>query len=163
MHELPSHAARAANSIQVPLSTGATESSLPSHSRRRSRLNLIRRRPAAARRSSRSAFTFGRTRSGVAHAGIVPVSRDCRYQRGQRLVIYDAEGDFDRGFEWWERVGNGKDRLVRRQLRFESQPAVWSADKEREPMPSASDGEWPMPPATATNETFTKYCCNIRL
>src|SRR5215211_6427229 len=48
------------------------------------------------------------------------VSRDHRYQRGQRLVIYDAEGDFDRGFEWWERVGNGKDRLVRRQLPFEN-------------------------------------------
>jgi hypothetical protein len=48
------------------------------------------------------------------------VSRDYRYQRGQRLVIYDAGGDFDRGFEWWERVGNGKDRLVRRQLPFES-------------------------------------------
>jgi hypothetical protein len=48
------------------------------------------------------------------------VSRDRRYQRGQRLVIYDAEGDFDRGFEWWERVGNGKDRLVRRQLPFEN-------------------------------------------
>src|SRR5215216_2316062 len=48
------------------------------------------------------------------------VSRDRRYQRGQRLVIYDAEGDFDRGFEWWERVGNGKARLVRRQLPFEN-------------------------------------------
>jgi len=46
------------------------------------------------------------------------VSRDCRYQRGQRLVIYDAGGDFDRGFEWWERVGNGKDRLIQRQLPF---------------------------------------------
>jgi hypothetical protein len=48
------------------------------------------------------------------------VSRDRRYQRGQRLVIYDAGGDFDRGFEWWERVGSGKDRLVRRQLPFEN-------------------------------------------
>src|SRR5262245_2728094 len=48
------------------------------------------------------------------------VSRDCRYQRGQRLVIYDAGGDFDRGFEWWERVGNGKYRLIRRQLPFEN-------------------------------------------
>jgi hypothetical protein len=48
------------------------------------------------------------------------VSRDFRYQRGQRLVIYDAGGDFDRGFEWWERVGNGNDRLVRCQLPFEN-------------------------------------------
>jgi hypothetical protein len=48
------------------------------------------------------------------------VSRDCRYQRGQRLVIYDAGGDFDRGFEWWERVGDGKDRLIRPQLPFEN-------------------------------------------
>src|SRR6476646_10385302 len=31
------------------------------------------------------------------------VSRDWHYQRGQRLVIYDAGGDFERGFEWWER------------------------------------------------------------
>jgi hypothetical protein len=48
------------------------------------------------------------------------VSRDHRYQRGQRLVIYDAGGDFDRGFEWWERVGNGEDRLIRCQLPFEN-------------------------------------------
>ena len=33
------------------------------------------------------------------------------YRRGQRLVIYDAGGDFDRGFEWWERCSNGKDVL----------------------------------------------------
>ena len=32
-------------------------------------------------------------------------SRDARYRRGQRLVIYDAGGDFERGFEWWERCG----------------------------------------------------------
>jgi hypothetical protein len=42
------------------------------------------------------------------------VSNGGRYQRGQRLVIYDAGGNFDRGFEWWERSINGKDRLVRR-------------------------------------------------
>ena len=48
------------------------------------------------------------------------VSRDGRYRRGQRLVIYDAGGDFERGFEWWERSGNGKDRLIRPQLPFEN-------------------------------------------
>lgn len=48
------------------------------------------------------------------------VSRDGRYQRGQRLVIYDAGGDFDRGFEWWERSGNGKDPLIRLQLPFKN-------------------------------------------
>jgi hypothetical protein len=48
------------------------------------------------------------------------VSRDGRYQRGQRLVIYDAGGDFERGFEWWERSGNGKDRVIRFQLPFEN-------------------------------------------
>ncbi len=48
------------------------------------------------------------------------VSRDWHYQRGQRLVIYDAGGDFERGFEWWERSGNGKDRLIRPQLPFEN-------------------------------------------
>ena len=48
------------------------------------------------------------------------VSRDWRYQRGRRLVIYDAGGDFERGFEWWERSSNGKDRLIRLQLPFEN-------------------------------------------
>jgi hypothetical protein len=48
------------------------------------------------------------------------VSRDGRYQRGQRLVIYDARGDFERGFEWWERSGNGEDPLIRLQLPFEN-------------------------------------------
>jgi hypothetical protein len=48
------------------------------------------------------------------------VSKGERYQRGQRLVIYDAGGDFERGFEWWERSGNGKDRLIRPQLPFEN-------------------------------------------
>ena len=42
------------------------------------------------------------------------------YRRGQRLVIYDAGGDFERGFDWWDRSGNGKDRLVRPQLPFEN-------------------------------------------
>jgi hypothetical protein len=48
------------------------------------------------------------------------VSRDGRYQRGQRLVIYDAGGGFDRGFEWWERSSNGRDRLIRPELPFEN-------------------------------------------
>ena len=48
------------------------------------------------------------------------VSRDVHYRRGQRLVIYDAGGDFERGFDWWDRSGNGKDRLVRPQLPFEN-------------------------------------------
>jgi hypothetical protein len=46
------------------------------------------------------------------------VSRDPVYRRGQRLVIYDAGGDFERDFEWWERSGNGKDRLIQPQLPF---------------------------------------------
>jgi hypothetical protein len=48
------------------------------------------------------------------------VSRDFYYQRGQRLVIYDAGGSFERGFEWWERSTNGKGRLIRPRLPFES-------------------------------------------
>ena len=40
-------------------------------------------------------------------------------ERGQRLVIYDAGGDFDRGFEWWACHGT-RDRLARRQLPFEN-------------------------------------------
>jgi hypothetical protein len=48
------------------------------------------------------------------------VSRDAHYDRGQRLVIYDAGGDFERCFEWWERSGNGKDRLIRPELPFEN-------------------------------------------
>lgn len=48
------------------------------------------------------------------------VSRDAHYRRGQRLVIYDAGGDFERDFECWDRSGNGKDRLVRPQLPFEN-------------------------------------------
>src|SRR5215207_7346819 len=45
------------------------------------------------------------------------VSRDHRYQRGQRLVIYDAGGDFDRDFEWW--AGEGERRRIVRRLPFE--------------------------------------------
>ena len=47
------------------------------------------------------------------------VSRDFHYHRGQRLVIYDAGGTFERGFEWWERSANGKGRLIRPRLPFE--------------------------------------------
>jgi hypothetical protein len=48
------------------------------------------------------------------------VSRDWDYRRGQRLVIYDAGGDFERGFEWWERSSNGRGLLIRSQLPFEN-------------------------------------------
>ena len=47
-------------------------------------------------------------------------AEDAVHRRGQRLVIYDAGGDFERGFDWWERSSNGKDRLVRPQLPFEN-------------------------------------------
>jgi hypothetical protein len=47
------------------------------------------------------------------------VSRDFHYHRGQRLVIYDAGGAFERGFEWWDRAANGKGRLIRPRLPFE--------------------------------------------
>jgi len=75
-----------------------------------------------ARPSSQSGFTSDRTRSGATTAGTLKqtVSGDWRYQRGRRLVIYDAGGDFERGFEWWERSGNGTDRLIRLQLPFEN-------------------------------------------
>jgi hypothetical protein len=43
-------------------------------------------------------------------------SRGARYQRGQRLVIYDAGGDFDRDFEWW--AGDGERRRILRRLPF---------------------------------------------
>jgi hypothetical protein len=48
------------------------------------------------------------------------VSNDVRYGRGQRLVIYDAAGEFDRGFEWWSRSRNGLGRVIRRHLPFEN-------------------------------------------
>jgi hypothetical protein len=38
--------------------------------------------------------------------------------RGRRLVLYDAEGDFDRNFDWWKE--SGKHRLVEPQLPFEN-------------------------------------------
>ncbi len=38
------------------------------------------------------------------------------YPRGRRLVLYDAEGDFDRNFDWWKE--SGKHRLVEPQLPF---------------------------------------------
>ena len=44
------------------------------------------------------------------------VSRDSVYRRGQRLVIYDARGDFERDFEWW--AGDGKHRRIRPELPF---------------------------------------------
>jgi hypothetical protein len=40
------------------------------------------------------------------------------YPRGRRLVLYDAEGDFDRNFDWWRE--SGKHRLVEPQLPFEN-------------------------------------------
>jgi hypothetical protein len=48
------------------------------------------------------------------------VSYGRRFQRGRRLIIYDGGGEFDRNFEWWERFGNGKDRLIRLQLPFKN-------------------------------------------
>jgi hypothetical protein len=41
-----------------------------------------------------------------------------RYPRGKRLVLYDAEGDFDRNFDWWKE--SGKHRVVEPQLPFEN-------------------------------------------
>jgi hypothetical protein len=46
------------------------------------------------------------------------VSHNVRYGRGQRLVIYDAAGQFDRDFEWWGSSRNG--RLIKPQLPFEN-------------------------------------------
>ena len=40
------------------------------------------------------------------------------YPRGRRLVLYDAEGDFDRNFDWWKE--SGKHRVVEPQLPFEN-------------------------------------------
>ena len=39
------------------------------------------------------------------------------YPRGRRLVLYDAEGDFERNFDWWGK-DSGKHRLVEPQLPF---------------------------------------------
>jgi hypothetical protein len=43
---------------------------------------------------------------------------DPHYPRGKRLVLYDAEGDFDRNFDWWKE--SGKHRVVEPRLPFES-------------------------------------------
>ncbi len=43
-------------------------------------------------------------------------SEHFHYPRGRRLVLYDADGDFDRDFEWWK--GSGAIRLIDRQLPF---------------------------------------------
>src|ERR1700730_1078299 len=40
------------------------------------------------------------------------------YPRGRRLVLYDAEGGFDRNFDWWK--ASGKHRLVEPQLPFKN-------------------------------------------
>jgi hypothetical protein len=40
------------------------------------------------------------------------------YPRGRRLVLYDAEGDFDRNFDWWKKFG--EHLLVEPQLPFEN-------------------------------------------
>jgi hypothetical protein len=40
------------------------------------------------------------------------------YPRGRRLVLYDAEGDFDRDFDWWTK-DSAKHCLVEPQLPFE--------------------------------------------
>jgi hypothetical protein len=45
-------------------------------------------------------------------------AENLRYPRGRRLVLYDAEGDFDRNFDWWKQ--SGKHRLVEPQLPFEN-------------------------------------------
>src|SRR5437899_5557206 len=44
------------------------------------------------------------------------------YPRGRRLVLYDAEGDFDRNFDWWKE--SGKHRLVEPELPFEKTAAA---------------------------------------
>src|SRR5262249_45562893 len=41
-----------------------------------------------------------------------------RYPRGRRLVLYDAEGDFDGNFDWWKE--SSKHRLVEPKLPFEN-------------------------------------------
>ncbi len=45
------------------------------------------------------------------------VSKDGNYRRGKRLVIYDAEGEFERKFDWWERSA-ANTRRIRPQLPF---------------------------------------------
>src|SRR3974390_1468018 len=48
-------------------------------------------------------------------------AEDYRYPRGRRLVLYDAEGDFDRSFDWWK--ATGEDRLVEARLPFKNGPS----------------------------------------
>lgn len=43
-------------------------------------------------------------------------AKNRQYPRGKRLVLYDAEGDFDRNFDWWS--GSGSYRVIQRQLPF---------------------------------------------
>ena len=45
-------------------------------------------------------------------------SKNPYHPRGRRLVLYDAEGNFDRNFDWWK--GSGKHRLVEPQLPFDN-------------------------------------------
>jgi hypothetical protein len=45
-------------------------------------------------------------------------AEDYHYPRRRRLVLYDAEGDFDRNFDWWKE--SGEDRLVESRLPFKS-------------------------------------------
>jgi hypothetical protein len=45
-------------------------------------------------------------------------SKNPYYPRGRRLVLSDAEGNFDRNFDWWK--GSGKHRLVEPQLPFDN-------------------------------------------
>src|SRR5262245_47113699 len=45
-------------------------------------------------------------------------AENLHYPRGRRLVLYDAEGDFDRNFNW--RKESGKHRVVEPQLPFEN-------------------------------------------
>jgi hypothetical protein len=44
---------------------------------------------------------------------------DNRHPRGKRLVLYDAEGDFDRDFDWW--AGAGGDRRRKPKLPFKDE------------------------------------------
>jgi hypothetical protein len=43
-------------------------------------------------------------------------STDYAYARGRRLVLYDADGNFDRDFDWWK--GFGTHRVIDAQLPF---------------------------------------------
>ena len=45
-------------------------------------------------------------------------STDINYPRGRRLVLYDANGEFDRDFDWWK--GFGTHRFIEPQLPFSS-------------------------------------------